>query len=413
MTACITHRAWRTGYSTAPSSFPTHNQRQTVFPFGAELWFAWPLLFLKYEVAGRLAFWAGLPLGAVGVGTVGQAIGLGRTARLAAVLLYIATPTVLLRATSLKSDLWVPVFLLGAAYFAVRGALPGEPIWRRHLLAGGCLALAVSIKVTAAALVFGLLLAAAIEGSLGNRLRAIGALGIGAVMGIVLSGLAVLLGWNTVHHGHPLGPPALNRIHRAELSPRQLYVHAVRTPLTLLELPTGLGDRPRRALERVGQTAARMTGADTRLPLEEEGTWPGRFSFSLSRTAWLLTRGAFLVALPSRRPGLGGSGARSVMAPAEAEPILDPGRVSGAGAPQRRPRHSLDGRWASPVLDGCLRAVSAGHSLCARPPGFALALGAAGNRNWPDLGGWQHSGRRGAAGDPAAAGPLRDRRALP
>jgi len=266
--------------------FPeTHNQRQTVFPFGSELWFAWPLLFAKHEVVGRIVFWLGLPLGAIGVGTVAAAIGLSWRVRLAAALLYSATPTVVLRSVGLASDLWLPVFLLGAAYFSVRPTLLDERRGRRHLLAGFSLALAINVKATAMALGPGVLISALLEPTQGDRWRAMFGVARGAVAGAVASGLIVLLGWNVVEHGHPLGPPALNRVVQSELSAHQLYVHAVRTPLTLFEFPLVPTGDLRHALRTVGRAVARATGADTRLPLEDQPDWPGSFSFSVPRAA--------------------------------------------------------------------------------------------------------------------------------
>jgi hypothetical protein len=107
----------------------------------------------------------------------------------------------------------------------------------------------------------------------------------GVLTGAVASGLIVLLGWNVLQHGHPLGPPALNRVVRSEISAHQLYVHAVRTPLTLFELPVVPTGDLRQALRTAGRAVARATGADTKLPLEDQPYWPGSFSFSVPRAA--------------------------------------------------------------------------------------------------------------------------------
>ena len=63
------HRGLGVDCSTSPEGYVaslSHPQLSTIAP--------WPLLFIKHEMAGRLAFWAGLPLGAIAVGTVAYAI---------------------------------------------------------------------------------------------------------------------------------------------------------------------------------------------------------------------------------------------------------------------------------------------------------------------------------------------------
>src|SRR5262249_32958683 len=74
--------------------FTATNDRQVVFPYGADLVAAWPLLFVKQEVLARMAFWLTLPASAAGMYLVCRTLGLSRRAALGAVLLFVATPTV-------------------------------------------------------------------------------------------------------------------------------------------------------------------------------------------------------------------------------------------------------------------------------------------------------------------------------
>src|SRR5690606_24092098 len=94
--------------------------RQTTFPFGAELHFAWPLLFTGSDLPGRLLFWVGLPLTALGIYGLARALEAPRAAALLAALLYLAAPRVTFLASTIKPDLWAPLFALGAVYWLVR-----------------------------------------------------------------------------------------------------------------------------------------------------------------------------------------------------------------------------------------------------------------------------------------------------
>ena len=100
--------------------YVTHNDRQVVFPFGAELFFAWPILFTRAEVVGRMVFWLGLPFSAVGVYTLIRELRLSRMAAAVWTLLFVLTPTVLHLAVTLKPALWVATFVLGTGFWLVR-----------------------------------------------------------------------------------------------------------------------------------------------------------------------------------------------------------------------------------------------------------------------------------------------------
>jgi hypothetical protein len=282
-----------------------HDDRQTVFPFGSELVAAWPLLWVRQEWVARMAFWTAFPGAAAGVWILARTIGAGPRAALAGTLLYVSTPTVLDHAASLKSDAWLPLFLAGAAYAAVRRRADGERPGVRFALSGLLLALAVNVKATALALAPGLVLAGALaEWPADRTRRALGGLGTGILAGAAVSGLGVLLVINAARYGRPLGPARLVAIVQPDFSLRQMLVHAVRAPIFLLELPDVPSDGVRAALERSGQRLARSLGATTMLQSERPGEWPGPFQFHVARTAvayslggmvWLPVLGAGLV----------------------------------------------------------------------------------------------------------------------
>jgi len=282
--------------------FQTHNDRQTVFPFGGELFFAWPLLFVKHELAGRMVFWLALPASTLAVILVTRVVGASRRASLAAAVLYLATPAVLLLGAALKSDAWLPLFVLGSAYFALRPAAPGEPQWRRFVLAGIFFALAVNIKTTSMALAPGLALAAMAGARLRPLIGRALALGLGFLGGALASGLIVLLISNTIHHGGPLGPAAMSKVHMPDFSLQQVRAHAARAVLFLFEPPEVPSEKVRQAIESRGRKLAQWSGASAVLPLED-GPWPGRFNYQVQPAAASFSLGG-MVWIPSLLLGL-------------------------------------------------------------------------------------------------------------
>ena len=116
-----------------------------------------------------------------------------------------------------------------------------------------------------------------------SRAKAVAA---GLVCGCVLSGLVIPLGFNLAQYHHPLGPAGARHAVTADLSPRQIYTHAVRFAFVLFDLPDVAIPAETRA--RVGTLAKHIisaVGAGAALPLEAEGRWPGTFSYSLSEHA--------------------------------------------------------------------------------------------------------------------------------
>lgn len=258
---------------------PTHNERQTAFPFGAELIFAWPLLFTGSDLPGRLMHWLAIPLATVGVFSVARAAGAGRVAGLFAALLYAATPAVLTLATTLKADIWTPVFILGAGYWIARAADAPRHVVRALFWAGAFVALAMNVKVIIAAVVPVLVLAPLAVAPWKQAMRAIVASAAGGVAAVLFSGLAVVLTSNMIRYDHPLGPEVISAAVQPDYTPRQMYVHLVRVPIFLLEFPEVPTQSLRAAIEDLRRGLTVALNGDEQLPREDKPHWPGAFSY--------------------------------------------------------------------------------------------------------------------------------------
>jgi hypothetical protein len=272
--------------------YETHNDRQVVFPFGGDLFFAWGVLFTKSELVGRLLFWLGFPLGVFQAGLVCRAAGVGRRAAQAAALLLAATPVALNLSVSLKSDLWTAVYGLAAT-----GILLGKPEGtgaRRAFLVGIGVALAINAKTTMLAITPGAALVALFCKDLRCvRHRGV-ALAAGLLLGTAASGLALTLAQNAVHRGHPLGNEAMLRIVRPEGGDSTALTHLVRVPLVLAELPEVPSETLRVWLEARMQRFGDAIGAFRQLPKEENARWPGSFMYRLRPTGVRYSLGGML-----------------------------------------------------------------------------------------------------------------------
>jgi hypothetical protein len=284
---------WLQHHSLLP--WPTHNDRQTAFPFGAELMFFWPVLFTRSELAGRVAFFAGVVLCAIGLYAVMRRARVTRTGSLLGVLVLLATPTFVRLQDGLYPEVWLSLFALGAVYFALRAA--AEPVRAtRHLVwVGVFLALAVNVKTTALALAPAILVLPWLIPAGRSRLRGLLSVLGGAVAGAALSGLAFTLVNNVLQEGHPLGPPGMTAAHRAQVSPEQLRTHATRFVVGLLDFPVLPIERARRSLGDAGNHVLRALGADQPLPGEQAGsTWPGPYTFGVGPYATRFSLGGLL-----------------------------------------------------------------------------------------------------------------------
>ncbi|MCB0170089.1 MAG: glycosyltransferase family 39 protein [Anaerolineaceae bacterium] len=274
--------------------YVTHNDRQTVFSYGGELFFLWPVLFTQSEVVGRMVFWLGYPVAAIGLFILLQALNVNRIAAIIGCLVFVVTPIVMKYANGLKPELWLVVFLGGAAFWLVE-AVQQPDRFRQHLLmAGVFIALSVNTKFTALALVPVILLIAWFIGHGQNRISGVGSVALGLVAGILLSGLIVPFSFNLINYGHILGPAAMRQVHASDLSLRQLYTHAVRLPFLLFELPQVPSPFVRESITQWGNSTIQLLGAGTPLPLERNEGWPGLYSFSLPAYAHKFSTGGLI-----------------------------------------------------------------------------------------------------------------------
>lgn len=283
--------------------YQTANDRQTVFPFGAELFAAWPLLFVKLELLARMFFWIAFPLAAAGVFAVCRTLGGSLRTSSAAAMLFVATPAVSFHAASLKSDAWLPLFMLGIVHHAVRPSHPDARPGRPFLAAGFFAALATNIKTTALPLLGVLAVLALFRGGVRGTGRRWSGLAAGFILAAASTGLGSLFLSNVVHYGNPLGPSYLSKLVQPQFGPRQTYTHAVRIPFVLAEMPEAMPDGLRAWIERRGIALCRLLDADHPLQWEAPTGWPGRFAYSLPTVAWTYSLGG-MIWLPALLAGL-------------------------------------------------------------------------------------------------------------
>jgi hypothetical protein len=276
--------------------FPTHNDRQNVFPTAGDLPFLVGLLFTRDERIARVLHLAALPLALWGIVRLERALGVRGTRALVGPLLFLTTPLVVAAAEGIGAELWTAVALLGFVHGLVavtHGAERRGGLGRFGL--GAFAALGVAVKLTLLPLL-ALLPAAALVARPGAPPwpRRLGALAAGLVAGTLASGLALTLAANAVAYGHPLGPAEMRRVHRRDPGLATLSVHAARVPFLLAGVPVLWSEPARQALEEGAARLADALGA-TR-PLAGEGVpgWPGTFRVRVPRVDARLSATALL-----------------------------------------------------------------------------------------------------------------------
>ena len=279
--------------------YTTHNERQVSFPFGGELWFFWPLLFTRSDMAGQLGFGLALPLAAMGVYWSLREAGASRNGAALGVVTFCFAPMVLYHARGLRTELWAALYATGCAFWAIRALRDEGQRIAPLVLAGLCFALAVNVKATALPMAVGLIVLAPV---VPRRPWAIGAVAGGILVGFVLSGFVATAVFNWRTFGHPLGSQHFRAVHQADLSAAQLRTHAARGALALVDPPIA-PDRLSRALESGGASFLRLLRAAAPLPREEQ-SWPGPYLFhvepfagnySLAGPPWVVLLGVALM----------------------------------------------------------------------------------------------------------------------
>lgn len=235
----------------------THNDRQVMFGFGAELFFFWPVLFARADLFGFVASWISLPLSSAGVYFVTREFRLSRTVALAAALFFTCTPRVLEQAHNMKPEPWVAAYSLGCLFWLLRACSREDSAPRSYFLAAFFAILAMNAKFYAApALVLTLLFSCVPLGW--RRPRAALA---GAAAAFLLSGLVVPVFFNLDHFHHPFGSAAFRARHASDLSLNQARVHLIRLPVLLFDPPWNPSRALRESLRQRGEQLLEVTGA--------------------------------------------------------------------------------------------------------------------------------------------------------
>jgi hypothetical protein len=264
--------------------YVSHNDRQTVYTFGSELFFLWPVLFTRTEEIGRMLFWLAFPLAVAGLFLTIRTLGVTLTAAALAILLFVTTPIVDESALGLKPEIWFVVFLTGLAFWVVRAAQRPHDA-RAYFFASLFTCLSINVRATAVVLVP--LVAAVLVANrqpLSRRQR-LTAMAAGTTIGILCSGMLLPFGVNAMRYHNVLGPPALQRVTSSDLSVRQMWTHAVRLPLLLLEVPAVPDTALRAEVSEAATSALTALAANEPLPLERRDGWPGLFAYDLPRRA--------------------------------------------------------------------------------------------------------------------------------
>jgi hypothetical protein len=239
--------------------YPTHNDRQIAFSFGSDIWFFYGLLLSKSEAVARCVHWLAYPSSVLSVALVSRRLGASRTASLGAALLFAAAPIAVAESHGLHPDIAAAPYLCAVLFF-----------WTsRRPWSALAAAFATSVKSYCAPLLLVTLFSAPLA----------------TVAGVAASGAAI----PTI--AGSLSAPVV-ATHRAEVSPYQLWTHAVRLPFALFELPWMPSPAARAALTSAGNRAYNAL-APRPLPLEAEGDWPGRFYFRVPEYARYYSLGAF------------------------------------------------------------------------------------------------------------------------
>ena len=269
------------------SAFPfeTHNDRQTVFTFGNELFFLWPVLLTRSELIGRTIFWLGYPCAAVGQYFLLRVMKLNRSLALLGVLILVSTPLISRSSVGLKPEMWTVVALLGTAYWAVAMCVDPERIRAKCFLLGIFTILSINMRPLALALIPSIVaIPICVVGSGGRMLR-LRVVMAGLLCGLVLSSLLIPFGFNLVHYHNLLGPESMRKVHAADLTAIQLRTHAVRLPFLLMELPEAEPAALRDRISALGNRIIASAGAGAPLPMEDAGPWPGKYSYQLAEHA--------------------------------------------------------------------------------------------------------------------------------
>jgi len=283
--------------------FPTHNDRDVMFTFGADLLLLHGFLLSAAEWPARLVHCLGFVAGMLGVYRTARLFRLDPDSAAWAVVVFAGTPLVFDHAFLQKPELWLVAALGAASEFTVR-ASAGQARKTDLVLLGGLAALAVDIRITALPVLILLLPPLCTARAPATILRV--ALLVTGFVGVALiSGLVLNLAGNLRHYGSCFGPQRAQIVHRADLGAAQLAIHAERFLLFAAEYPFPLDAATQARLEEKLNAFSHRIGADwpldnpEGLAVERANSWPGLFRIQLgpefARFSWFFI--PFLVAV--------------------------------------------------------------------------------------------------------------------
>jgi hypothetical protein len=272
------------------AAYPTMNDRQTVFAFGSDLIFMWPVLFTKSEFVGRMIYWTGFPAAAAGFYAVMRSMNCSRKLGLLGVNIFLSTPIVFFYGITLEPLIWVTFFALGAGYWAIRIS-HASGLQTLFIFSLGIYCVFVgNMKNNGMALIpagaLAVFLAGLYQEKSAKRFRIVISnfkiYIFAVIVGLLLSGLGFLIVQNIMIYGNPLSSSGKLNENIADFSIYQIYVHTIRIVSVLAEMPVPFVSES--FLVYVNQTAnwiIHLIGADNPLPKEMELAWIGHYMYSI------------------------------------------------------------------------------------------------------------------------------------
>ena len=213
--------------------FPSVNERKNVFLMGSGLMFAWPVLFTSNGQLAYVFFWFSYPIAAISI-----CIFLFKKHPHIALLgsfLFITMPLVFKYYTlTLVQENWLVPVLISFLYFLLRDATETQKNSVMPFFVGLSFGALLFIKQTS--LFLSPLLLIYLKSDLNKRKKPFHLL-FGLLAAITVSGYMLLSYQNSQIYGSILGSNSFRNQHIAVFTPKQIYVHIVRTVLLFIETP--------------------------------------------------------------------------------------------------------------------------------------------------------------------------------
>ncbi len=274
------------------AAYPTMNDRQTVFAFGSDLIFMWPVLFTRSELIGRMIYWIGFPAAATGFYTVMREMHCSKKLSLLGVNIFLSIPIVFFYGITLEPLIWVTFFALGAGYWAMRVTRRSDTHWLSVFWLGIYCVLVGNMKNNGIALIPAgavvLYLAVLYQtkgvGPIEIFIKYLKTYGFAVFTGLILSGLGFLLVQNIMLHGNPLSSGGRLNENIADFSLYQIYVHTIRVFSVLAEIPVPfVSESFMVSVNQIVNWLINLLGADRPLPKEMDYIWIGHYRYSMPR----------------------------------------------------------------------------------------------------------------------------------